>query len=138
MKEREAMTERERLKKLLAECINEPEKTCPMPEETTCDGCKYDMVHGGCDMIGRYADHLLANGVIVLPCNIGEALYFPMRQQVIQYRVTMIRVREEGVKITCTNDEAFLQMTIDEDRIGKTIFRNYEEAEKAAGIRRNT
>lgn len=127
------MDERKRLVGLLCavECKGEEDRgDCPERRHGQCRSVqKLEMCQ-----IGAIADFLLSNGVLVLPCHIGDALYFPMRRQVIPYRVTMIRVREEGVKITCTNDEAMLQMTIDEDHIGKTIFKTYEEAEKAAGI----
>ena len=108
---------RERLKKLLAECINEPEKTCPMPEETTCDGCKYDMVHGECDIIGRYADHLLANGVTLPPVTIGQKVYQTDGVQVHELTVRKVIYETEGV-------------AFDETAVGSSIFLTAEQARK--------
>lgn len=56
---------RERLIELLKEYHAHPEKSCPrLGTLEPCDGCKYD--NGAeCDQDGRFADHLLAEGVVV-------------------------------------------------------------------------
>jgi hypothetical protein len=60
---------RERLIELLLQYKEHPEKTCPeYGTNTPCEGCKYDLGED-CDRTGRFADHLLANGVICPPCN---------------------------------------------------------------------
>jgi hypothetical protein len=64
------------------------------------------------------ADYLLANGVIVPPCKVGDTVY----------QIDGVRVYESTIKnvIYDTNGVAF-----DEDAIGKTVFLTREEAEKA-------
>jgi hypothetical protein len=56
---------RDRLIELLLQYKANPEKTCPRyGSDTPCEGCKHDLGED-CDYTGRFADHLLANGVIV-------------------------------------------------------------------------
>lgn len=64
------------------------------------------------------ADYLLANGVIVLPCKVGDTVY----------QTDGIRIYESKIKsiIYDTNNFAF-----DETAIGKSVFLTREEAEKA-------
>ena len=58
---------RDKLKELILEYRKYPQKTCPRyDDETTCDGCKYDL-GGECDEVGRLTDHLIASNVLVLP-----------------------------------------------------------------------
>lgn len=64
---------RERLIRLLNECRLDFEKTCPQYQRAIidCASCKYD--YGGeCDYNARRADYLLANGVVVLPCEMND------------------------------------------------------------------
>lgn len=137
------MTERERLKKLLAECINEPEKTCPMPEETTCDGCKYDMVHGACDILGRYADHLLANGVTFPPFKVGDTVYLIAGKKRLAYIVEreVISVihciesfddRRETYHFCVAHEKSRAPENYNISDIGKRVFLTKEEATAAA------
>ena len=42
---------------------------------TTCDDCEFRKSEGVCT-INLIADHLLANGVIVPPCKVGDKVYF--------------------------------------------------------------
>lgn len=65
---------RDRLIELFREAKEHPEKTCPRWELPTCGGCDYDK-GDECDRIARLADYLLANGVIVLPCKVGDTVY---------------------------------------------------------------
>lgn len=62
------MTNREKLKQLL---INTP--TC----DNDCSLCKYKYTDDKCEehLSGIMADHLLSNGVIVLPCKVGDTVY---------------------------------------------------------------
>lgn len=108
------MTERDRLKELLAECIATPENTCPYPTEKSCRDCKYDL-GCRCDMMGRYADHLLANGVTLPPVTVGQKVY--QSDGVKVYESTVRKVIYE------TENVAF-----DEDAIGSSIFLSAAEA----------
>lgn len=137
------MTERERLKKLLAECINEPEKTCPMPEETTCDGCKHDMVDGGCDILGRYADHLLANGVTFPPFKVGDTVYLIAGKKKLAhiierevasvlYYIEDLDDRRESYRFCAACKKTRVPESYRDSDIGKRVFLTEEEAVAAA------
>lgn len=82
------------------------------------------------------ADYLLANGVIVPPCKVGDILYAPMqcggRIVIVEYVVIAIQssIRDEWIvrykKIGSTiRRQCFIC------DIGKTIFRTKEEAKQA-------
>lgn len=64
------------------------------------------------------ADYLLANGVIVLPCKVGDTVYQIDAERVFESQVEAI--------IYATDSIAF-----DERVIGKTVFLTREEAERA-------
>lgn len=86
------------------------------------------------------ADHLLANGVIVLPCKIGATLYdvtefvegidcpdfYELNDNVMYVEKT------KGGNILFSYDGVY----IEHDDIGKYIFLTREEAEKALAERR--
>lgn len=106
---------RERLKKLLEECLYSPEKTCPRYSEESCDGCQYDSEFDECDRVGRFADFLLANGVTLPPVTVGQKVY--QSDGVKVYESTVRKVIYE------TENVAF-----DEDAIGNSIFLSAAEA----------
>lgn len=91
------MTERERLIKLLKKT---DELKCPYPDKSTneCFGCEYN-VEGEeyCDHL-RYADYLLANGVIVPPCKVGDTAYFVLYDGVVDEWF----ISEEPIVDVCT------------------------------------
>ena len=65
---------RDRLIELLEAVYKNPKVRCPRSDELTCDGCKYDL-GDQCDISAIIADHLLAEGVIVPPCKVGDEVY---------------------------------------------------------------
>lgn len=65
------MTDRDRLIELIKDVEENPEKTCPHFLEADCFDCPYDKDED-CDREARKADYLLANGVIVPPCKVGD------------------------------------------------------------------
>lgn len=84
------------------------------------------------------ADYLLANGVIQLPCKVGDTVYFDAVGYHDSAEIDGIHIDENGiafswaqydigVDITELWDEG--EFTIEE--IGKTVFLSREEAEKA-------
>lgn len=79
----------------------------------------FDMRTGGIGMpnIEQVTDYLIANGVIVLPCKVGDTAH----------RIDAERVYESKIRniIYDTDSVAF-----DERAIGKSIFLSREEAEK--------
>ena len=83
----------------------------------------------------RLADHLLANGVIVPPCRVGDTVYRPSKY--LGYVVPFVIMSFEA-----TQSEMFY--TDDSDNIvyigeiGKTVFLTKEEAEaKLKEMKRN-
>ena len=79
------------------------------------------------------ADHLLANGVIVPPCKIGDTVYVPVSNTntILQTKVFAIGVDEDGD--TAINQKEYPEgvFGIIGCDFGKNIFLNREEAEKA-------
>lgn len=94
------MTDRERLINVLNEAFIKSDDNFGMPNTN------------------QVADYLVANGVVVLPCNVGDKVY----------QTDGVRLYESQIKsiIYDTNNIAF-----DENAIGKSIFLTREEAEKA-------
>lgn len=104
--------EKERLIKLLDECIE----------------AEFPWDHNG-----DRADYLLANGVIVPPCKIGDKIYRLVTRQTKSYDYST------GSPIITENQHTFIQQTyltksnffkVMED-FGKTVFLTFEEAKNA-------
>ena len=80
------------------------------------------------------ADYLLANGVIVLPCKVGDTVYFvPYCNHIFELKVVRIAtelIEEIGFSICCNGGWVF-----DNRYIGETVFFTREEAEKALAER---
>lgn len=80
------------------------------------------------------ADHLLANGVILPPCKVGDAVYdaseffdgtlYP-ELYLLQDNTMEIKKTDNGYRFTYDG------MFLTKDDIGKTLFLTREEAEKA-------
>ena len=112
---------RERLIKLIQQGKN---KT---PCQNDCDGkvCK------DCEN-ESIADYLLANGVIVPPCKVGDMVYLiPTYNSkpycgVCEDKVQMIGITSRGIHIKARNHHDHNKMYM----LGKTIFLTKEEAEK--------
>lgn len=76
------------------------------------------------------ADHLLANGVIVLPCKVGDVIYYLDRysNSIQTDTVKFFTVTKNGCKpILERHNKKFWEMY----EWGKTVFLSKEEAEKA-------
>ena len=107
------MTEREILVELLDIIIQPGEKT-----------------------LGDIADYLIANGVIVPPCKVGDTLYVISQMKdkrilpfVNEYQATYIQVGKRKCKVYHEKD-GFIKIFL-QDNFGKTVFLTREEAEKA-------
>ena len=93
---------------------------------TIVDGTKVDDV----------ADHLLANGVIVPPCKVGDTLYVISHMKdkkvlpfINEYEATYIQVGKRKCKVYHEVD-GYIKMFLQND-FGKTVFLTREEAEQA-------
>lgn len=109
------MTERERLIALLRETFDYTRGTCIDFDEA----------------VEINADYLLANGVIVPPCKVGDTLYLPISHRVIAYEVSKIKYDGDLLKIVTHNKLSGMQRTIWSMDVGQTIFLSRGDAEKA-------
>ena len=130
---------RDRLMKLLCGVECDGEETlgnCPQRRDGKCRTVqKLEMCQ-----IGATADHLLANGVIVPPCKVGDTLYVvsQMRDKrmlpfVNSYEVTSITIKRKSMTIYHEMD-SFIKIFKQSD-FGKTVFLSREDAEKALAAR---
>ena len=101
-----------------------------------CLGCLYADDPYGCEY-GAPADHLLANGVIVLPCKVGDTVW-RVRPELCVYREKDACANYcEGFDTFCEEYEGgkwiersrFCLSMLDD--FGKTVFLTREEAEAA-------
>lgn len=90
---------------------------------------------GGFDRLRELAEADKDGHVLILPCNVGDTVYFVNAKQILEFAVVGYAVDETGIswvysehvdKTGHTNERTFSP-----DRIGKTTFLTREEAEKA-------
>ena len=81
------------------------------------------------------ADYLLANGVIVPPCNVGDEIYMLVTKHSVSFDIkdhVMTRCKKQHtftfIKQTRLMESNFFRVIKD---IGKTVFLTREEAEQA-------
>lgn len=106
-------------------------------------GCHYNDVER---YINELSDHLLDNGVIVPPCNVGDTVYIDNRCILPEYIngydrfstcevISIIKTRKQKlVKIAPINAQAKCSrynLRVPISAFGKTIFLTRKEAEKA-------
>lgn len=79
------------------------------------------------------ADYLLANGVIVPPCKVGDIVYAIFEGKIETLKVVHAIIEEsaEGVSKYYDAENKFLKMPFAECHIGKSIFLTPEAAEQA-------
>ena len=73
------------------------------------------------------ADYLLANGVIVPPCKVGDKIYFTYNEKVFNLTVEKIVIKEEGMFLVDKEFNDWYSIK----KLGKTLYLTQEEAEKA-------
>ena len=81
------------------------------------------------------ADYLLANGVIVPPCKVGQTVYCVVDgiAKVMEGRVRAIWILEDGSQKLDTLIKGYFPQRYTPEDFGKTVFLTKEEAEKAVG-----
>lgn len=88
--------------------------------------------------IEHFADHLLAEGVIVPPVELGSMhkIYYPVKGTTVVYetKVYGIGVDEDGDIVI--NPTEYPEKVIEMRGVGKTVFLTKEEAERALAERR--
>lgn len=120
------MTERERLIELIREAVKNHEITVENYVIPTSD---------------YIADYLFKNGVIALPCKVGDIVYYigkstdlsALHNTIYKSEVVKIIHKEEGISIVLrfyNGPYCFAEITEIND-FGKRIFLTKEEAEKA-------
>lgn len=118
------MTDRDRLIKIVDDFGDDISfcDICKRPKED-CEGCKNEQL----------ADYLLANGVIVPPCKVGDVMYSLYRGAI--HRTIVFSVVAETKNdnwIYIVEGEIFNGISIFRKFIvGKTVFLTKEEAEQA-------
>ena len=121
----------ERLVELLKAMNTAPEITCPRFNKEGCKGCEFDRGNV-CDVAGREAGYLLANGVIVPPCRVGDTVYSIdnciNRPEMIV--VTSIHHHKKHTFFSALSRNQ-REYCFEEKDIGKTVFLTKEEAEEA-------
>jgi hypothetical protein len=80
------------------------------------------------EQLAMEADHLIANGVTVLPCNVGDKIYYIDRftHKVEKDTVKFLTITKNGVKPILTRHNIKFW---DFYELGKTVFFTKEEAE---------
>ena len=103
------MTDRDRLIEILQDTLHEWE--CDVSIKT----------------LTEIAEHLLANGVIVPPCKVGQIVWLVRDGKIEETTVEKIVLKDKGLylKLLCNS---FYETTC--RSIGKTVFLTREEAEK--------
>lgn len=121
------MTDRDRL----IELLNEAEDICDGTFD--CDECEYNPSANNC-RCELTVDHLLANGVIVPPCKVGDRVYsinigdektLKIWIEPNGDKITQIKINRGGYHFKCWWGYFHLS------DIGKTVFLTKEEAEQA-------
>ena len=85
----------------------------------------------------KLADYLLANGVIVLPCKVGDTVYSYDEDlcALLDYRINQITLSDGNPTLysgVCFNEDVLLSdIDFVKSDIGKTVFLTREEAERA-------
>lgn len=80
---------------------------------------------------GKLADHLLANGVIVPPCKVGDTVYTIEVGKVKERTLEKIEFSSEGRIYLAFRWRGGGYELVQVGEIGKTIFLTKEEAERA-------
>lgn len=114
------MTDRDRLIELIGSQIcDDYSLTCDEWEPHSCEKCYVN----NCT-VGKLADYLLSNGVIVPPCKVGQTIYRIGNGKIWEWDITVIEVYPDEIALVDDGDNY-----IKPSEIGKTVFLTKEEAE---------
>lgn len=85
------------------------------------------------NFIEKIADYLLANGVIVPPCKVGDTVYAVGYREI--YAGAVIEIKsfetEDGTEKTYHAEDDGYPIGFTDEDFGKTVFLTREEAERA-------
>lgn len=101
-----------------------------------------DELCGGFDRLRELAEADKDGRVVVLPCKVGDTIYFARAHPILQYKVTGYEMGEASisqVRSKHVDKETGLtfNFTFRPEDIGKTVFLSREEAEKALEARKD-
>lgn len=85
-------------------------------------------------MIGECADHLLANGVVALPCKVGDTVYFVFKYDEEGEAIWSAQINDvstRGIFVSDSLTEENCGCFEPYSNFGKTAFLTKEEAERA-------
>lgn len=122
------MTDREKLIELIVNADTYDSYECKLctKDDDACDCCYAE----------KLADHLLANGVIVPPCKVGDTVYEiqPIRQRVQSYEITTLKWNGHYWWFTwIIKDHNGIYGNVEgfnSHQFGKTVFLTREEAKE--------
>lgn len=90
---------------------------------------------GGFDRLRELAEADKDGRVLILPCKVGDTVYFANAKHILEFTVVGYAVDETGISWVYSEhvDKTghTYERTFSPDRIGKTTFLTREEAEKA-------
>lgn len=95
----------------------------------SCEQCPYDRNGIDCDAYVK-ADYLIDHGVTILPCNVGDKIYYIDRhtQTIEEDTVKFLTITKSGIKpILESHNIKFWDFY----KWGKSVFANRAEAESA-------
>lgn len=81
-----------------------------------------------CNLAENIADDLLENGVVVLPCEVGQIVYFVRNKKIITTEIEKIIFKNGGLYIKLDCNSIYETSC---KSIGKTVFLSREDAERA-------
>ena len=115
-------------KERLVELLNGFKYSCLM-------SCKdgFAPVKNDCDLcvMEQLAEYLIANGVIVSPCKVGDVVYFPCEEEQKCWEETIVS-EEKRIRYYCNDGSEFSS-----EHVGKSVFLSREEAEAKLKEREN-
>ena len=126
---------RDRLIELYKKIEKEPAITCPAYKtDKTCKDCQYSINDSLCNHIERQVDYLLANGVVALPCKVGQLVYCIIRGtyhcQLMHGTVLRVEISKDRGSFYVSINGYFGQHYTFTD-VGKNVFFTREEADRA-------
>lgn len=120
---------REKLIELLDEAENFAKEKCA--EYEVCVGCPYSCKDANYCMDGFIVNHLLANGVIILPCKVGDTVYDISEFIEGTAHPEIYELKDQEIAFMANGWFSYDSTFIQHEDFGNTLFLTREEAEAA-------
>ncbi len=105
--------------------------SCKTDRDRLIELLKYTAINMPCER-KKMADHLIANGVIVPPCKVGDKVYTYGARRVREWEITFVGKNSRNeYKFIAVVGKCEDLLDFWHYEIGKTVFLTKEEAEKA-------